>query len=127
MKRKQIAVLLVVMMVVALLQGVVVQAAQISNVYVSDANAAKISLTPGEVTGVQLPLKTRSDYVYNPQFTIEAADNAPFEISNIKLYRDDDANVNYIDITSSDVTWLTFQIKTKETAQKGKYPLKITY
>ena len=127
MKRKQIAVLLVCMMVVALLQGVVVQAAQISNVYVSDADAAKISLTPGEVTGVQLPLKTRADYVYNPQFTIEAADNAPFEISNIKLYREDDAKVNYIDITSSDVTWLTFQIKTKETAQKGKYPLKITY
>ena len=127
MKRKQIAILLVFMMVVALLQGVVVQAAQISNVYVSDADAAKISLTPGEVTGVQLPLKTRSDYVYNPQFMIEADNNAPFEISNIKLYRDDDANVNYIDIASSDVTWLTFQITTKETAQKGKYPLKITY
>ena len=115
------------MMVVALLQGVVVQAAQISNVYVTDADAAKIILTPGEVTGVQLPLKTRSDYVYNPQFMVEADDNAPFEISNIKLYREDDVKVNYIDITSSDVTWLTFQITTKETAPKGKYPITITY
>ena len=127
MKRKKIAVLLVLMMVVALLQGVVVQAAQISNVYVTDADAAKIILTPGEVTGVQLPLKTRSDYVYNPQFMVEADDNAPFEISNIKLYREDDVKVNYIDITSSDVTWLTFQITTKETAPKGKYPITITY
>lgn len=127
MKRKQIAVLLVVMMVVSLLQGVVVQAAQISNVYVTDADAAKISLTAGEPTGVKLPLKTRADYVYNPQFTIEADENAPFEISNIKLYRNDDAKVDYVDITSSDVAWLTFQIKTKETAKKGKYPLKITY
>ena len=127
MKRKQIAVLFVCMMVIALLHGVVVQAAELSSVYVTDASAAKIILTPGETTGVKLPLKTKEDYVYEPQFTIEAAEDAPFEISNIKLYKERDYEASYMDITSNEVTWLTFQIKTKETAPKGKYPLKITY
>lgn len=127
MKRKQMAVLFVVMMVVALLQGVVVHAEELSSVYVTDAEAAKIKLIPGESTGVKLPLKTRMDHVYEPQFTIEADENAPFEISNIKLYKERDYEANYMDITTDEITWLTFQITTKETAKKGKYPLKITF
>lgn len=127
MKRKIRAILLLLVMTIALGTGAVVHAAEISNVYVTDSNLTKIRLIPGELTGVKLPLKARSEYVYEPQFTIEADENAPFEISNIKLYKDLGFDVDYVDINDGEITYLTFQIETKETAKKGKYPIYVSY
>jgi len=132
MKKKILAILLVVVTMCGILGGLrltsVAEAARSKNILtVGKETSTQIKLTPGDSTVVRIPIRTTEGFVFEPKFGIEAEEGAPFEIGQTTLYQvvADTYYMEDITITSIDDTFLHFSINTKETAKIGKYELRI--
>ena len=128
MKRKIIAFLMVFVFVISMGYGAIPEAkAGVSNLIVTDPNTTKVVLTPGTVTKVTIPLKARTEEIILPEFLVEADLDAPFSIADVRLYREGQLDPNYVEVSLTEKTYLEFNIATKDTAKKGKYPIHIDY
>lgn len=104
-------------------------AATYSNLVVSEEASTEIMLTPGKTVNVEVPVRAVTEYIYNPRFSVELPENAPFEIGKVEVYRmvNGEKATNLRDITQASDSILSFSIKTKETAKIGKYEFVIRY
>lgn len=133
MKKKFLA----VMMAAAMLLGIGgslqeiprAEAATYSNLVVSEEASTEIPLLPGQTREVEIPVRAVTEYIYNPKFSVELPENAPFEIGKIEVYRmlNGEKATNLKDISQASDSILSFTIKTKETAKIGKYEFIIRY
>lgn len=133
MKKKFLA----VMMAAAMLLGIGgslqeiprAEAATYSNLVVSEEASTEIPLLPGQTREVEIPVRAVTEYIYNPKFSVELPENAPFEIGKIEVYRmlNGEKATNLKDISQASDSILSFTIKTKETAKIGRYEFIIRY
>ncbi len=94
---------------------------------VGEDTETQVVLTPGKSTEVRIPLRALEGYVFEPEFEIEVAENAPFEIGKTELYQiiGGEYYKEYITISSVADTYLHFTVNTKENAKIGKYEIRI--
>ena len=83
-----------------------------------------IVVKPGETTHVKLSVQSTGTYISEPVITITAEDGSPFTFSNIAINSN---GVPVYGIVSSSPTNLEFDIKTKEAAGIGNYPITIKF
>lgn len=104
-------------------------AATYSNLVVTNEADTQIPLLPGQTVEVEVPVRAVTEYIYNPRFTVELPENAPFEIGKVEVYRivNGEKTANLRDITQASDSILQFSIKTKETAKIGKYEFVVRY
>lgn len=79
---------------------------------------------PGETVHVKLPVKTISDYISNPRISVEKTD--AFQAENITLSAEGYSASNPPVGISAATTYIEFDLKVKETAKIGNYPLKVS-
>lgn len=79
---------------------------------------------PGETVHVKLPVKTTGNYISNPRITVEKKD-VPFHAENITLSAEGYSSSNPPAGISAAITYIEFDLKVKETAKIGTYPLKV--
>ncbi len=134
MKKKFLAVIMTAVMLLGIggsLQAAAQAeaAASYSNLVVSEEASTEIPLLPGQTRVVELPVRAVTEYIYNPKFSAELPDNAPFEIGKIEVYRmvNGEKAPNLRDIAQASDSILSFTIKTKETAKIGRYEFIIRY
>lgn len=133
MKKKFLAVMMTAAMLLGIGGGLQelprAAAATYSNLVVSEEASTEIMLTPGKTVNVEVPVRAVTEYIYNPRFSVELPENAPFEIGKVEVYRmvNGEKATNLRDITQASDSILSFSIKTKETAKIGKYEFVIRY
>jgi hypothetical protein len=98
-------------------------------------NAAEASLSftekvndivgiPGKTVHVKLPVRSTGAYISNPRISVDKKD-VPFTAENIQLSADGYTSNNPPVGISAATTYIEFDLKVKETAKIGAYPLKI--
>ncbi|MGN1083932.1 MAG: COG1361 S-layer family protein, partial [Lachnospiraceae bacterium] len=134
MKKKFLAVMMAAAMLLGIGGGLQripqAEAAQTySNLTVSDESKMQIPLVPDQTIEVEIPVRAVKDYIYNPKFSVELPENAPFEIGKIELYRlvNGEKQTNLKDISQTSDTIVHFSVTTKETAKIGKYEFILRY
>lgn len=85
-------------------------------------NNVNLDVKPGETAHIKLPISTTGAYIYDPVASIEDANaQSPFEISKPTMISEYNQPVHML---ISDLTvYIEFDIKIKETAGIGFYPL----
>ncbi len=78
---------------------------------------------PGKTVHVKLPVRSTS-YISNPRISVDKKD-VPFTAENIQLSADGYTSNNPPVGTSAATTYIEFDLKVKETAKIGTYPLKV--
>lgn len=133
MKKKFLAVMMTAAMLLGIGGGLQelprAAAATYSNLVVSEEASTEITLTPGKTVNVEVPVRAVTEYIYNPRFSVDLPENAPFEIGKVEVYRmvNGEKATNLRDITQASDSILSFSIKTKETAKIGKYEFVVRY
>lgn len=79
---------------------------------------------PGETVHVKLPVKTTGDYIQNPRISVDKT-GVPFQVENITLSADGYSSSNPPVGISAATTYIELDLKVKETAKIGTYPLKV--
>lgn len=125
--KKLLAVFLTLAMVIVSMGGAsYAKAASATSTYVEIQDDAKkeIELIPGETTKVVIPVKATTTYIYNPKIEISADANAPFTFTDPTLTTAL-LPLGAFAIDTNGLTFINFEVKTKENAKIGKYPIKI--
>ncbi|WP_313132015.1 COG1361 S-layer family protein [Anaerocolumna sp.] len=79
---------------------------------------------PGKTVHVKLPVRSTGTYISNPRISVDKKD-VPFTAENIQLSADGYSSNNPPVGISAATTYIEFDLKVKETAKIGAYPLKI--
>lgn len=79
---------------------------------------------PGETVHVKLPVKAIGDYISNPKISVEKTD--AFQAENIGLSAEGYSASNPPVGIYGYTTYIEFDLKIKETAKIGNYPLKVS-
>jgi hypothetical protein len=126
--KKFIALLLTAIMVMANVgSSVIANAEDTTRTYleVTDNSTRLWDLEPGKTTTVVIPVKGTSIYIYNPSITAKAVDStAPITMSKPKLYTSA-APLGVFAIEVGGVTFIQFDVTTKENAAIGKYNIDV--
>ena len=80
---------------------------------------------PGETVHVKLPVRTTGDFIQEPRISVDKT-NVPFQAENIILSGDGFSASNPPISISAATTYIEFDLKIKETAKIGNYPLKVS-
>lgn len=119
--------LLLAITVVGIGDVAVANADQSTKIYVEiiDPSAKEWVIIPGSLTSISIPVKATATYIYDPTIIVTNADeNSPFTFSEPKLTTDLLPLGAYA-IETSGITYINFDIKTKENAKIGKYPINV--
>lgn len=133
MKKKFLAVMMAAAMLFGMAGGLKelpqAEAASYSNLMVSGETSTQIPLVPGQTIEVEIPVRAVTDYIYNPKFSAEVPENAPFEVGRVEVYRiiNGEKTTTARDITQTSDSVLQFSITTKESAKIGKYDFILRY
>ncbi len=103
--------------------GNVVNAAALERlVFCQDSD--NLLIIPGQTIHFSIPIQAVGSFVNNPQIEFTTSTGAPFSILNPKLMV---STYTVTDISSSSPTNLEFDVKVKETAGIGTYPVTIKF
>ncbi len=124
LKKSLIAILTLTMIFTSVITNpVTVSAAQASAITVNEKlSNDQLAITPGETKHMRIPIRAIGYAIYDPSITISAT-NAPFNLSQATLTKEDQSVTNFISTLGS--TYVDFDIEVKETAKIGTYPITI--
>ncbi len=82
----------------------------------------QLAIVPGETKHLRVPIRAIGYAINDPSVTVSAT-NAPFNLSQATLTKEDASPANFISTLGS--TFVDFDIEVKETAKIGTYPITI--
>jgi hypothetical protein len=125
MKRIMVAVMAIALLITSFIGSgnITANAAGNSSVIISEDDVNLI-ITPGETTHIKLPIKAVGTHIPNPVITIVKEADAPFTLTAPTLTMLDTPVTT---VSSGGTTHLEFDVKAKETAGIGVYPITINF
>lgn len=123
MKKVFVAILAIVMIVTGMI-GTDCQIQAATGAAIIITNDPDATIKPGETQHIKVGIKATTAYVYNPTIELSVADTAPITVSKPTLTWSD-APINYV--TTSTEVYLEFDVKAKDTAKIGTYPIEAKF
>lgn len=125
MKKRFKSLLVAILTLALVLSGVLT--ADLNNVKASIdpvklTDGAEIVVKPGEVNKVKISVIATSIYLYEPDITFDAGDNAPFTFSKPELYL---GTAPVKNIGTGMATDVYFDVTVSDTAKIGSYPVTV--
>ena len=124
MKRRIFALLLTLALILTGFSTVRVAKADTANLLIDRKFSRVFEAEPGTTVHVKVPFMAVSNYAYNPIVVTTYGESSPFTTSNVKLTQNDQEAML---ISSSDYTYVEFDVYMKDSAKIGNYDLGIQF